>query len=196
MKPPGRSTTRMGVVYRRPERRPVCSITAKMLLRCRLASITAWSPRRIPAAMRGRRATAATNAAASTAPSGVAHVRLLLVALDLKHALTQAVGCRFHQPPGPSFDQKSRDWYGQIHGQLEADPGGIAFGRQRVAALLRALLFGARQRPAHPVVVNGIVEHLFIADAHDFDRLPRFARMALLVPLQDFDLFVNRGPLG
>ena len=72
----------------------------------------------------------------------------------------------------------------------------IVLGSQPVAGFLRTLLFGADQCPAHAVVVHRVGEHLLIADANNFDDLPRFAWAALVVSLEDFDLLMGRGPLG
>src|SRR5271165_3859805 len=109
----------------RPARPTLLTILlANRLLRRRLASITAWSPRRMPDAMRMRRATAAVSATASTAnaarrtldlvrgPPPVIDVKLIAALLDLKHSLPQALGGRVHQTLGPFLDQESGDRHG------------------------------------------------------------------------------------
>jgi hypothetical protein len=63
-------------------------------------------------------------------------------------------------------------------------------------ALLRALLLGADQCPAHTVVMYQIVQHLLIRDTDDLDDLPRLDRVTLLVALEHLDALMSRRPLG
>ena len=69
-------------------------------------------------------------------------------------------------------------------------------GVERVPTLLRALLFGADQGPAHAVVVDGVCQLLFVADADELDDLSGSGRVVLVVALEHFDLLVRRRPLG
>src|SRR5215216_1558692 len=110
--------------------------------------------------------------------------------LYFQHTLAQAVGGRVHQTLGALFYQETGQRHGRVDGQFEADVGFVAVRRQRVAPLLRPLLFRAHQRPAHTVVMNGVIEYLLVADTDDLDDLTRFRRTSLVVALEHFDFLM------
>src|SRR5262245_47852578 len=148
---------------------------------------------------------ASTSASASMMASGGASITNLrdvrtamtqgLLRVFLHHLLAQALGSDVEHNRLGSLGQEPGDRRGQIDDDVDAHPRLVFTLRGEVVLdVLTPLVERVFRVPHHPPGTPVVLEVLLVGDAHELERRPDVAWLAVGVPVDNLGVFVHRRP--